>query len=79
MLPDLAAGIGNRDITDMLARGYRMPAPPAHLTCPPALYDLMLSCWTFEPEKRPTFAFLDQHINDFDVSTERQYTETDDA
>ncbi|XP_043218453.1 tyrosine-protein kinase SRK2-like isoform X2 [Amphibalanus amphitrite] len=71
-------GLSNRDLPDMLVRGYRAPPPPPTV-CPPALYETMLQCWTFEPEKRPTFAFLDQHINDFDVSTEGQYIDENDV
>jgi hypothetical protein len=36
-------------------QGYRLQQPEA---CPDTTYELMLSCWSLEPENRPTFLAL---------------------
>lgn len=62
----------------MLVRGYRMPLPPG-VMCPPALYEIIVSTWEFAAEKRPTFAFLNEALNDFEVNTEMQYDDAENA
>ena len=42
----------NTRAREMLDSGYRMPAPES---APNEMYDLMLRCWTYEPEDRPHF------------------------
>ncbi|GBP91767.1 Tyrosine-protein kinase Abl [Eumeta japonica] len=45
-------GVDLADVYHMLEKGYRMECPPG---CPPAVYDLMRSCWQWNPQDRPTF------------------------
>ena len=49
-------------------RGYRMPIPPG---CPQPLYQIMLQCWSKDPNSRPTFEYLRDTLEDYLVSTER--------
>ena len=44
--------------------GYRMPPPAA---CPEPVYGVMLKCWQYDEEERPTFAEL--HVMLKDVCT----------
>lgn len=46
------AGMELTQIYDKLESGYRMEKPE---NCPANFYDLMLKCWSWEAEKRPTF------------------------
>lgn len=40
------------EVSEKLEKGYRMEAPD---DCPPAVYQLMRSCWEDDPGKRPSF------------------------
>jgi len=46
------AGVELTQIYDKLESGYRMEKPE---NCPSNFYDLMLKCWSWEAEKRPSF------------------------
>ncbi|XP_012683768.1 megakaryocyte-associated tyrosine-protein kinase isoform X2 [Clupea harengus] len=41
-----------KEVRERVEQGYRMEAPD---DCPPAVYQLMGSCWQEEPGKRPSF------------------------
>ncbi|XP_065186673.1 tyrosine-protein kinase Fer-like [Sycon ciliatum] len=43
----------NRETREKIESGYRMPKPDL---CPPAVYKLMLACWEYDPDSRPSFA-----------------------
>lgn len=49
--------IGN--IYIQVKSGYRMTAPK---DCPPEIFELMLQCWTTEPDNRPTFQMICETI-----------------
>uniref|UniRef100_A0A8C9FZD5 Protein kinase domain-containing protein n=1 Tax=Pavo cristatus TaxID=9049 RepID=A0A8C9FZD5_PAVCR len=49
-------------VIQMLDKGYRLPQPE---TCPKALYELMLKCWSTEPSERPTFEALYCQLEDY--------------
>jgi len=40
------------DFNVMILAGYRMPAPEG---TPEEMYQLMLRCWEYDPERRPHF------------------------
>ncbi|CAL1531010.1 unnamed protein product [Lymnaea stagnalis] len=48
-------GVKNNDVIGKIEAGERLPLPPG---CPPSLYNLMCSCWQYEPSKRLSFADL---------------------
>ncbi|NXC49500.1 FRK kinase, partial [Penelope pileata] len=56
------AGMPGHQVVQMLDKGYRLPRPT---TCPEALYELMLQCWSTEPSERPTFEALHCQLEDF--------------
>lgn len=45
-------GVKNNDVIGKIENGERLPLPPR---CPPRLYSLMSSCWSYEPSKRLSF------------------------
>ena len=48
-------GMSGREVLNMLECEKRLECPTS---CSPSLYSLMLSCWAYEPEDRPTFQDL---------------------
>ncbi|CAL8299747.1 unnamed protein product [Boreogadus saida] len=63
-------GMSNPEVIQNLEEGYRMPRPD---NCPEGLYNIMLMCWSEEPENRPTFEYLKSVTEDFFTATEQQY------
>ncbi|KAL7054488.1 hypothetical protein AAHC03_026059 [Spirometra sp. Aus1] len=68
--------MSSREVQQRVSCGYQLPrpylrlgAPPGSETdslswlCPLSLYNLMLQCWEFEPESRPTFRYLNQTLS----------------
>ncbi|XP_064608556.1 hepatocyte growth factor receptor-like [Liolophura sinensis] len=53
--------VDNWDVIRYLRAGRRMPQPTY---CPDALYQIMLNCWTTEPESRPKFEELTSQIRE---------------
>ena len=54
-----------REVLEQVEDGYRMPKPDG---CPDALFNIMLSTWNRETEKRPTFEYLKSTLEDYYVS-----------
>lgn len=54
-----------REVLEKVEGGYRMPKPDS---CPDALFNIMLSTWNHEAEKRPTFEYLKSTLEDYYVS-----------
>ncbi|XP_029012038.1 protein-tyrosine kinase 6b [Betta splendens] len=54
-------GFSNQEVHQQLSRGYRMPSPD---NCPEFLYNIMLRCWSAEPEDRPDFKMLTVQLED---------------
>ncbi|XP_045123539.1 tyrosine-protein kinase SRK3-like [Portunus trituberculatus] len=63
-------GYSNQQVIEVVLQGYRMP-PPCH--CPDKLYELILKCWDKEAEQRPTFYFIHDYLENFDVQAENSY------
>ncbi|XP_050736023.1 tyrosine-protein kinase SRK3-like [Eriocheir sinensis] len=63
-------GYTNQQVFEAITAGYRMPHPPE---CPLQLYELILQCWHSEPLRRPTFYFLHDYLQNFDVQSENSY------
>ncbi|XP_064606630.1 tyrosine-protein kinase SRK3-like [Liolophura sinensis] len=68
-------GMANREVLEQVERGYRMGKP---LHCPDPVYEIMLKTWDKHASNRPTFEFLFTFFDDYFVSTEPSYKETDD-
>ncbi|KAH9504131.1 putative serine/threonine protein phosphatase, partial [Bulinus truncatus] len=64
-------GVKNNDVIGKIEAGERLPLPPG---CPPSLYNLMCSCWIYEPSKRHSFAELKTWLHDI-LTEERQRQE----
>lgn len=45
-------GMSNSRARELIDTGYRLPAPEK---VPDTVYQLMLRCWEYNPDKRPTF------------------------
>ncbi|XP_041859201.1 protein-tyrosine kinase 6b [Melanotaenia boesemani] len=45
----------NQDVYEQVLNGYRMPAP---FKCPRFIHQIMLNCWSIEPDNRPDFRSL---------------------
>lgn len=67
-------GMQNREVLEQVERGYRMPK---HSQTPDPVYEKMLQCWDKEAEKRPTFEFLFMFFDDYYISVEPNYKESD--
>lgn len=45
-------GVDLTEVYHLLEKGYRMERPAG---CPANVYELMMQCWQWEPQDRPTF------------------------
>jgi len=52
-------GVMPERLYGLLHAGYRMTRPPG---CSLFMYNLMLECWNYEPESRPSFKSLTQRL-----------------
>ena len=52
-------GVKNKDVIGKIETGERLPLPAE---CPPALYNLMCACWSYEPSRRPCFADIKAYL-----------------
>ena len=48
-------GVKNNDVISKIEGGERLPLPQ---DCPPGLYNLMCSCWSYEPSERPSISVV---------------------
>ncbi|CBY20990.1 unnamed protein product [Oikopleura dioica] len=66
-------GMNNRQVLDFVERGERMTKPNQ---CPPHLWEIIMSCWQEQAERRPTFEALQNQLEDFFIGAEKQYADT---
>lgn len=52
-------GMSNSRARELIDTGYRLPAPEK---VPDTVYQLMLQCWEYNPDKRPTFQEIHQTL-----------------
>ena len=52
-------GIKNQDVIGRIENGDRLQLPKG---CPPRLYHLMMRCWAYTPEERPSFTAVEEKI-----------------
>lgn len=62
----------NQETLTQVEHGYRMARPR---DCPDPIYEILLKTWAHEPEDRPTFEYLQNFFEDYNVSAEAQYQE----
>ncbi|XP_048667520.1 tyrosine-protein kinase Fer isoform X2 [Marmota marmota marmota] len=52
-------GMTNQQAREQVERGYRMSAPQ---NCPEEISKIMMKCWDYNPENRPTFSELQKEL-----------------
>ncbi|CAL1568212.1 unnamed protein product [Knipowitschia caucasica] len=52
-------GMKGNEVMQMIESGGRMEPP---LNCPPEMYDLMSTCWTYKADERPSFAVVEPRL-----------------
>ncbi|KAL7670920.1 hypothetical protein ACOME3_005835 [Neoechinorhynchus agilis] len=67
--------MSNQETLQKVSRGYRIPRPS---NCPDGYYSIMLRCWNATPELRPTFDYLYDIFDDYFITTEPNYRESED-
>ncbi|XP_063242108.1 tyrosine-protein kinase Src64B isoform X2 [Bacillus rossius redtenbacheri] len=67
-------GMHGREVIEQVEKGYRMPKPVSP-AIPDSIYNLMLDCWAADPDKRPTFEYLNHFFDDFSTTSEVPYRE----
>ncbi|XP_017345199.1 tyrosine-protein kinase SYK isoform X1 [Ictalurus punctatus] len=55
-------GMKGNEVIQMIESGERMAAPPS---CPTEMYNLMMKCWTYKPDERPSFAVVEPRLRDY--------------
>ncbi|XP_067339352.1 tyrosine-protein kinase SYK isoform X2 [Channa argus] len=55
-------GMKGNDVMQMIEGGKRMDAPPS---CPPEMYDLMRTCWTYKADERPGFSVVEPRLREY--------------
>ena len=58
-------GLSNEEVTKHIRRGQYLEKP---VDCPDNIYGTMKMCWSLEPDSRPSFFELQNHINELHVS-----------
>lgn len=72
------AGMHNKEVIEQVQRGYRIPRP-TNCDCPEEVYRKMRDCWHADPDKRPTFDFLANFFDNYNVSSEQSYRDASDC
>ncbi|XP_070780370.1 tyrosine-protein kinase SYK [Enoplosus armatus] len=55
-------GMKGNDVMQMIESGQRMDAPA---NCPPEMYDLMRTCWTYKVDERPGFRVVEPRLREY--------------
>nr|WIM36854.1 spleen associated tyrosine kinase [Ogcocephalus cubifrons] len=55
-------GMKGNDVMQMIESGQRMVAP---VNCPPEMYELMRTCWTYRADERPGFTVVEPRLREF--------------
>uniref|UniRef100_A0A673BVH1 Tyrosine-protein kinase n=1 Tax=Sphaeramia orbicularis TaxID=375764 RepID=A0A673BVH1_9TELE len=61
-------GMKGNDVLQMIESGQRMDSP---LNCPPEMYELMRTCWTYKADERPAFTVVEPRLREYyyDISS----------
>ncbi|XP_072570888.1 tyrosine-protein kinase SYK isoform X2 [Paramormyrops kingsleyae] len=55
-------GMKGNEVLQMIESGERMAAPA---NCPPEVYELMKTCWTYKPDERPGFNVVEPRLRNY--------------
>lgn len=55
-------GMKGNDVMQMIEGGQRMDSPT---NCPPEMYDLMRTCWTYKADERPAFTVVEPRLREY--------------
>lgn len=67
-------GVKNNDVISKIDGGERLALPQ---DCPPGMYNLMCSCWSYEPSERPSISFVKTTLHEiFIEECQRDRNET---
>uniref|UniRef100_A0A673C0U9 Tyrosine-protein kinase n=1 Tax=Sphaeramia orbicularis TaxID=375764 RepID=A0A673C0U9_9TELE len=55
-------GMKGNDVLQMIESGQRMDSP---LNCPPEMYELMRTCWTYKADERPAFTVVEPRLREY--------------
>jgi len=67
-------GVKNNDVISKIEEGDRLPLPP---DCPPGMFNLMCSCWSYEPSERPSVSVVKTSLHEiFTEECQRHEEET---
>ncbi|XP_018009785.1 tyrosine-protein kinase SRK3 isoform X2 [Hyalella azteca] len=73
-------GMSNNNVMEVVPQGHRMPRPTYPINCPEGLFDVITKCWQYPNiEDRPTFEFLETYLSEWDMSTDINYDEPENA
>ena len=66
------------EVLQMVERGKRMSKPTiGPIPVEDAYFEMMLKCWNKVPENRPTFEYLHDYFDTYDIGNEGKYREMD--
>ncbi|XP_034565024.1 tyrosine-protein kinase SYK [Notolabrus celidotus] len=55
-------GMKGNEVMQMIESGQRMDAP---VNCPPEMYNLMKTCWTYKLDERPGFSVVEPRLREY--------------
>lgn len=55
-------GMRGNDVLQMIESGQRMDSPS---NCPPEMYELMRTCWTYKADERPAFNVVEPRLREY--------------
>ncbi|XP_060751453.1 tyrosine-protein kinase SYK isoform X4 [Tachysurus vachellii] len=55
-------GMKGNEVIQLIESGERMAAP---LNCPSEMYNIMLKCWTYKADERPSFSVVEPRLRDY--------------
>lgn len=55
-------GMKGNDVLQMVEGGRRMDSPE---NCPPEMYELMRTCWTYKADERPGFSVVEPRLREY--------------
>ena len=63
-------GVKNNDVISKIEGGERLALPQ---DCPPGLYNLMCSCWSYEPSERPSISLVKTTLHEIFVEESQRH------